>query len=577
LKEKIDLLSFNIMVKRKNTSDISSNNKTLKLDPYRSPYNFKGFATGNTLQDWLERFYKEKRTPIEPPRTLGLQFEDYVCKYLQDSGLEITTIDSIDTNAESLTLLAMREGKPFIRHGVIKIDDEKIMGIPDLLVRSDHVVKLFPSFVDNKKYADKSPCAFSNGEKWHYVVVDIKFKSILLCVDGFKIRNDESTKFYKTQVYIYNRILGKCQNYRPHIALILGRSYTCASSAKEPAVKRSDFMQGPAVVELDDWDVDTEKTYIDGRSWLDRLDAEGSTWSTDPIPSVPELYANAKASSVLWGDVIKHIAYEQNELSLLWYCGAKQKQKAHSQGLTRLSQITSSDQVGFKSDTKTGATIEKFLSVNKAGVADPNSMLLLRQFLLNNPNKVFLDFESLPVANVNYQGRCVTTSEKVYLCCLKHEDGSYEQWGLDKDNDSEEYIAKSLFESLTALTRKNKKVKVCHWGLAEIEYIKRLEDRHKDYPLMTRFGSYFVDLCDFVTKNCIILPGMYDFSLKSIGYALAHTSTSGIQDGFASISKAEIIFFSSDPDDVKQGHIDDLKLYNRTDCDIMANFCSIYS
>jgi hypothetical protein len=113
--------------------------------------------------DWLELYGEEKGfqrdtdLPDYDPRTdftkfifeKTREFEAAVIAYLKT----ITTISTITSGASDArksekfqeTYAAMEAGVPLIYQGVLWDTENRTYGIPDLLIRSDELIRLFPS------------------------------------------------------------------------------------------------------------------------------------------------------------------------------------------------------------------------------------------------------------------------------------------------------------------------------------------------------------------------------------------------------------------------------------------------
>ena len=95
-------------------------------------------------------------------------------------------------------------------------------GVPDFLIRSDYLKKLVT--------LDPLPCLSDhqapklNGN-YHYVIVDVKFNTIVYLSDGECIENTKSIFASKHQLYIYNHALGQLQGYEPDTSFILAKNH----------------------------------------------------------------------------------------------------------------------------------------------------------------------------------------------------------------------------------------------------------------------------------------------------------------------------------------------------------------
>ena len=118
----------------------------------------------------------------------------------------------------------IKKGVPIIAQAVLMNKKCRMRGIADLLIRSDHLNKLFkrPILKQNEiKYRNKP----------YYVVIDIKWTSMTLCVDGETIRNEGRFKAYKGQLLIYNYLLGKTQNFTPPFSFIMAKNWKIDSKS----------------------------------------------------------------------------------------------------------------------------------------------------------------------------------------------------------------------------------------------------------------------------------------------------------------------------------------------------------
>ena len=159
-------------------------------------------------------------------RNKGITFEDKIINYIYanhnknfrkiaESNEEYSTVRA------KQTFDAMKEGIPIIYHGVLHDNEEKMYGIPDIIIRSDYINNLFEVPVLSGE--DKYISAPLISEKYHYLIIDIKFAGLNLNHEGKYLLNNNEYPAYKSQIYVYNYILGKLQGFMPDCAYILGR------------------------------------------------------------------------------------------------------------------------------------------------------------------------------------------------------------------------------------------------------------------------------------------------------------------------------------------------------------------
>jgi hypothetical protein len=85
----------------------------------------------------------------------------------------------------------MERGASVLYQAVLWDAENRTYGIPDLLVRSDELNRLFPGVI-TKGEATQSAKDL-NSSSWHYRVVDIKFTTLDLLAGG-ELGNDDSAR-----------------------------------------------------------------------------------------------------------------------------------------------------------------------------------------------------------------------------------------------------------------------------------------------------------------------------------------------------------------------------------------------
>ena len=201
----------------------------------------RNYLLQDTLVDWLGAYGKEKG--FHPDSELAdydplIDFTEFIFQKAHDfeaavvarlkTLVSVIAIASSRNDVRSLekakeTFWAMKEGVPVIHHGVLRDAESRTYGVPDLLVRSDELARLFPGTLPAAEVAQ--PAGDLDGGAWHYRVVDIKFTTLDLLAGG-DLGNSGSKPAYKGQLYIYNRALGRIQGYLAPASYVIGRSWT---------------------------------------------------------------------------------------------------------------------------------------------------------------------------------------------------------------------------------------------------------------------------------------------------------------------------------------------------------------
>ena len=285
----------------------------------------RSYAIRDPLLDWLDLygekhgFRRDDALPGYDPRTdftgfifrKGHAFERAVVDYLGTLA-PVARIgagdaeDSRDLGKAEETFAAMRRGEPIIYQGVVRDAATRTYGSPDMLVRSDVLANLFPDAGVEGESGAATPDLGSG--PWHYVVVDVKFTTIRLLVNG-GMQSSGSARAYKAQLYVYNRALGRLQGYAPQASYILGRSWSGPVGGR--TVRGSTCMERLGRVPQDstvDRGAALGGMADEAVEWVRRVRVEGMHWSVAPEPSVPQLRPNMRnTSDSPWNSAKKEI------------------------------------------------------------------------------------------------------------------------------------------------------------------------------------------------------------------------------------------------------------------------------
>jgi hypothetical protein len=324
------------------------------------------------LVDWLNfhgedaGFVPDSQRPDHDPRFSYVSnvlrqshaFERAVVKLLSN----VTTVRQIGhgpMDARNLarrreTEMAMRAGVYIIAQGVLWDPEARTDAMPDLLIRSDVLARLYPAAFDGEPAGAASvpaPGICNRDEPYHYRAVDIKFTTLELTQDG-----EASHKHlpYMVQNWIYNQALGKTQGYRPPASYLLGRDYfksLARVSHQNPELRR---------------------LAQEGAAWIRRVKEEGASWHPIPSPTIPELRPNMKAWADLdWHRAKQEIAEAQHDLTLLPYVNPKRRARAAARGITRWDDPALSAEVLGLADTLQGRRIDAVLAANRPPAKSP--------------------------------------------------------------------------------------------------------------------------------------------------------------------------------------------------------------
>ena len=367
----------------------------------------RNWMLDDPLIDWLQlygksRDYLPKQELAEYDKNLdflefifdkGREFEAGILRVFQDQ-YDVTTVAQDYREISSLgkaeeTFEAMNQGLPIIYQAVLWDAHNMTFGSPDFLVRSDVLRCLFPDSVSEEDAAVSAPGLGSND--WHYLVVDTKFTTLHLNANGTELSNEGSAPPYKAQVYIYNRMLGRLQDFEPPNSYLLGRGWqrtqkgstyrgTNALARLGPVPQNGTVANGVLIADAVE----------DALRWIRKVRTEGKDWQLLPKPSVSELYpnmSNADDANIMlepgpaelepgfgeeepagrWIGAKKWLAGEMKELTQLWQVGVRKRQEAHGSGIYRWDDPQVTPAAVGVNGPKTGPTLAQLLTVNTDG------------------------------------------------------------------------------------------------------------------------------------------------------------------------------------------------------------------
>ncbi len=309
----------------------------------------RNYCNGDPLLDWLEEYGESKgltRDNLEDgydPRTdflqfvfaKGNQFETTVIDHLK-SRVSVIRIASEarevrEAGAAERTWDAMVGGAEVIAQAVLWNPETQTYGAADLLIRSDVLARLFPSATS---HADADhPATHLPKARWHYRVVDVKFTTLDLLVDG---HGSSEHKEYMAQVWLYNEALGRIQGWTPPSAYLLGRAWKQRENRGRSAMERLERVdreyvfgkKGPSLRNL----------ALQGCDWVRRMRANGATWNILPTPSVPELRPNMRnTEDAPWHRAKQEMAVQTQDLTMIPRVSPELRNAAMASGLVRWS------------------------------------------------------------------------------------------------------------------------------------------------------------------------------------------------------------------------------------------------
>lgn len=559
------------MNKRKNIDDLEidmslfdnlSNKKYKTEDKWITGTSVANYLNGEPLLDWLDLYYKKfgyndfritrsitnkinkNFTKINNTQNTniimsnGLKFESKIYEYLQNEYSYIfinvipnnkINLDKNFTKLNNITVDLIKKGVPIIAQAVLMNNKCRMRGIADLLVRSDHINKLF-----KRPVLKTSEVKYNN--KPYYIVIDIKWTSMTLCVDGETIRNEGRFKAYKGQLLIYNYLLGKIQNFTPPYSFIMAKNWKIDSKS-DPKEGFSCFdLLGKINYKTRDNDY-IKKTY-DSIEWVHKVRKEGLNYN--PLnPSIKEMCVNmSNQNDNNWIQVKKDIVKKTKDITAIWNITNNHRDKVFDK-IKKWDQVDCSSQTLGMNDGSRAKVIDKILNINRQNSIKifPNKLNLIKDNRFNwkkkFPTDFYIDFETITTTfgeqdDINIFNS-KTDGQIIFMIGVGYEENDifkYEVFKMNNLNlDEEKRILEEfkifIDEKAKELDKKDKyNIRLFHWSQAEYTMMEKAFDRHPSLLKLWENHIEWVDMCDVFISEPIVVKDALCFKLKDIGNAL---------------------------------------------------------
>jgi hypothetical protein len=506
----------------------------------------------------------------------GIEFENSIVDFINKNIHPVTTVSSIYNKDSVLkTIEYMKKGVPIIHSASLCNKSNNTYGMADLLVRSDYLTK-----ISINAEVNDFGCKFS--DEWHYVVIDVKYSTIPLDSKKRCILNSGSYKAYKAQLWVYNNCIGNIQNYTPEFGYILGRRWRSTSSNVKYFANNCFDRLG--IVEFNKKDKVIIDKAKDALKWVRKVRKDAHKWSVYP-PSVKELYPNMTKKSSKWERYKKDISKQIGEITSLWMCGVRERNKGLKNGINSwYNPKASSEMFGIKGNR--GKIIDKMISINKS-----NTHKILPEKIesdmfdwRNEENDIYLDFETFNDIFETFE--CIPEQKSYNLIFLigvgyrKNNKWEFKYFIADKpDLESEFKIMNEFMDFLKV--RGNPKIYYWHaeksfWDRSCNQQLSRTTISSFDKAKIRNWNmdDNLKDLRKLFVDSQIVVKDCFSFGLKNIACAMKKHKLintpieSECIDGLTAMVKAWKTYKTiNNPTDAPV--MKDIIKYNEFDCKVL--------
>ena len=557
----------------------SERSKKIKIsfEDWISPSRIKNFMLNDPIIDFLKiSRNKHSRKTLDNQQVSflkqqGIDFESKILNLLkQRIGNQFVfqvahSKDDIKNPIKfEYTQHLIAERVPVIYQGVLYDYEKKLFGCPDLIIRADYLHYLTETAISIKEPG--------------YVIVDIKFMTLMLKADGKHLLNSGFVPYYKGQLLFYNSLLSKIIGYTPEHAFIIGRGLD---------IHPNNPFAGLAYI-----GVTKDAKYLAQKDkaieWLRDLSENHLEWSILPKPTRKELYPNmCNKNDDGYREEKQNIAEKLGDITQMWQCGVKHREKAFSLGIHSWHNITDVSQLGL-TNTKRSMIIQRMIDFNNGKIGKNVSVIPKKiknnQFDWQNSTRMefYIDFEVFN--NLFVKDQFVFLFGIIYFDLRGKE--VYKPFIAHSLDEKEEgRIATEFCNYIDEVSVKygEEDPLLIHWSGAEVRFFEGVQERHE---VEFKSDVTFFDFLQVFHDDGILVKGAFNFSLKTIAKEMAKNrlipamDETDCKNGMDAMVNAfenynSAVSSSSNEKsiavkDLMKRHEDVIK-YNRNDCLMLAN------
>ena len=519
----------------------------------------------------------------------GLAFEDKIYKDLLEKfyGYIVKLEGGVSKEAYERTMEEIKKKTPIILQASIKSDELKLRGVVDILVHSDYINRL-----------TRTPVTVDTTIEPHYLVIDIKWSHMALCVDGKTIRNEGRFKAYKGQLLIYNTIIGEIQGYTPTCTYVMSKSWNIdKKGAEKEGYSCYDVLGVVDYAVKDEAYVDNT---IDGINWIRNMRLNGSAWSP-MYPHIPEMCCNASNMDEQWSDIKKTILNHTEDITKVWMLSPEHRNRAFKNKVRSWTHKKCTvDMLGL-SDGKRKEVIHKILSINQQSkdIIRPNKLSDIKDNRFNwkkkYPTDFFIDYETICESFMKLEDRINIHNSKlisgyIFMIGVGYVDSNnefiFKVFRCNSFSLSEELRIIKEFQKYIEDTKKRidpedeYPVRMFHWAHVERTLLETAFERHsqgltqRPATIWPRYDEIrWIDLCDVFMSSPIVVRGALCFKLKEVARALHKAGCiktlwedSALSNGMVAMKEAIEYYTSiSSTKNIMKG----IEKYNMIDCKVL--------
>lgn len=285
---------------------------------------------------------------------------------------------------------------------------------------------------------------------------------------------------------------------------------------------------------------------MDGANWIRVVKKEGQGWADDldenyQIPSDYRLMPNmCNKYDQRWRKAKLILAERWGEHTLLWYCGVKQRERAHSKGIYSWRSCLSTKKVvnSYFMDEKDNFRRRIMRSMIRLNRSDDKVYHSYRNKKFQEPyldipektQEFFVDFEVIPYCGKNTQSvRLQQPNGMIYLIgmgWIEKDEWVFRSFVASSlTNQSEKKILLEWWKTIHDVKKRTKvsKAVLYHWSGAEPRFLMNALKRNPISRISDdiEYGRYeFRDMMEMFIEAEVVVRGVWGYSIKDVAKGL---------------------------------------------------------
>ena len=406
------------------------------------------------------------------------------------------------------TVDLMLDGSDSIYQGALWNANQKIHGVPDIIINSHKFNELFPGLLSTEMLDINAP----ELERGFYLPLDLKFTS--------KLESKHADlKIYSLQLRQYAFMIGEIQGFHPPFGYLITRD------------RLSDPLPIPILTQYgEDLDRDLSEVCKRYQEIVEHGD-DYRPWTHDLVR-----YDLKNNNDTPWSSAKIEMAknhYEGGDPTLLPELNNNMKVQLNELGMGTLEEIMGQDSSNLPLETIKG--IGEIKARNIRAIIDAQSSDFQLRFNhdvlpAKKKNEFFIDYEYFTNIHVDFENQWpdLEGCEMVFMIGVGYIDNGefkFEQFTARLESHASELQIINEFtrfiEERFGADLSDDDTSFYHWSNAEVWQTAKMAQRHNLDPNHLFNRMPFIDLQKIMKLNGIVFPGSRSFSIKDMAKALS--------------------------------------------------------